>query len=65
MGRKVGPVWVEVTGLNPQAIIVSAGNVALDRVGQTVNVVRFDLSTDDKIMLRGLPLEPTTDAYQG
>ena len=37
------PVRVEITGLNPQVTTVFAKDVALDQVGQTINVASFDL----------------------
>ena len=61
-GGKSVPVRVEVTGLNPQVIILLAGHFALDHGAHTVNVVSFDLSADGKITLRGPPLDPITDA---
>jgi hypothetical protein len=48
-GGKSVPVRVEVTGLNPQVIILLAGHFALDHGAHTVNVVSFDLSADGKI----------------
>ena len=64
-GVKSIPVRVEITGLNPQVRILFARDVALDQVGQTINVASFDLSPDGKITLADPPLEPVTDAYQG
>ena len=58
------PVRVEITGLNPQVRILFARDVALDQVGQTINVASFDLSPDGKITLADPPLEPVTDAYK-
>jgi hypothetical protein len=58
------PVRVEITGLNPQVTTLFAGNVVLDQVGQTINVVSFDLSRDGKIKLVDPPLEPITDVYR-
>src|ERR1700680_2720067 len=40
------PVRVEVTGLNPQVTTLFAMDVALDQVGQTINVASFNLSPD-------------------
>jgi hypothetical protein len=64
-GAKSIPVRVEVTGLNPQVAILFAGDVALDHVGQTVNVVSLDMDRDCKITLRDPPIEPITDVYKG
>jgi hypothetical protein len=58
------PVRVEVTGLNPQVKTLFAKDIALDQVGQTINVASFDLSPDGKITLVEPPLEPITDAYE-
>jgi hypothetical protein len=57
-------VRVEITGLNPQVTTLFAKDVALDQVGQTINVGSFDLSPDGKIKLVEPPLEPITDAYE-
>ena len=59
------PVRVEITGLNPQVTTLFAKDVALGRVGQTINVVSFDLTPDGKITLADPPLEPITEPYQG
>ena len=58
------PVRVEVTGLNPQVTTLFAKDVALDQVGQTINVASFNLSPDGKITLVEPPLAPITDAYR-
>jgi hypothetical protein len=58
------PVRIEITGLNPQVTTLFAKDVALDRVGQTINVASFDLRPDGKITLVDPPLEPITDAYK-
>jgi hypothetical protein len=58
------PVRVEVTGLNPQVKTLFAKDVALDQVGQTINVASFDLSREGKITLVDPPLEPITHAYE-
>ncbi len=58
------PVRVEVTGLNPQVTTLFAKDVALDRVGQTINVASFDLAPDGAITLVDPPLEPITNAYR-
>ncbi len=58
------PVRVEITGLNPQVTTLFAGNVALDQVGQTINVASFDLTYDGQVKLTDPPLEPITDAYR-
>jgi hypothetical protein len=58
------PVRVEITGLNPQVMTLFAGNFALENVGQTINVVSFDLSPDGRIKLVEPPLAPITDAYR-
>ena len=58
------PVRVEITGLNPQVATLFAKDVALENVGQTINVASFDLALDGKITLVEPPLEPITDAYE-
>lgn len=58
------PVRVEITGLNPQVATLFAKDVALDQVGETINVASFDLTLDGKIHLVDPPLEPITDAYR-
>jgi hypothetical protein len=57
-------VRVEITGLNPQVTTLFAKDVALDQVGQTINVASFDLTPNGKITLVEPPLEPITDAYR-
>jgi hypothetical protein len=58
-------VHVEIVGLNPEVRTMFARDVVLDRVGETVNVVSFDMDRDGKITLADPPLEPITDAYRG
>jgi hypothetical protein len=58
------PVRVEIMGLNPQVATLFAKDVALGRVGQTINVASFDLGLDGKITLVEPPLEPITHAYE-
>ena len=58
------PVRVEITGLNPQVTTLFAKEVALDQVGQTINVASFDVTLDGRIKLVEPPLEPITDAYR-
>jgi hypothetical protein len=58
------PVRIVITGLNPQVATLFAKDVALDSVGQTINVASFDLSPDGKIPLVDPPLKPITDAYE-
>ena len=63
-GAATIPVRVEITGLNPQVTTLFAGDVALDQVGQTINVASFDLTLDGQIKLVDPPLEPIIDAYR-
>jgi hypothetical protein len=63
-GATAIPVRVEFTGLNPQVTTLFAGNVALDQVGQTINVVSFDLTYDGQVKLTDPPLEPISHAYE-
>ena len=57
-------VHLEIVKLNPAVQIVFSRDVTLDWVGQTVNVVSFDLGRDGEIALADPPLEPVTSAYQ-
>jgi hypothetical protein len=63
-GKTSIPVRVEITGLNPQVTTLFAKDVALENVGQTINVVSFDMRLDGQIKLAEPPLEPITDAYR-
>jgi hypothetical protein len=63
-GAQSIPVRVEITGLNPQVTTLFAKEVALDQVGQTINVASFDVTLDGRIKLVEPPLEPITDAYR-
>jgi hypothetical protein len=63
-GASAIPVRVEITGLNPQVTTVFAKDVALENVGQTINVASFDLTLGGEIKLAEPPLEPITDAYR-
>jgi hypothetical protein len=63
-GANAIPVRVEIIGLNPRVTTLFAGNVVLDQVGQTINVVSFDLTFDGQIKLTDPPLEPITNAYE-
>jgi hypothetical protein len=63
-GAKSIPVRVEITGLNPQVTTLFAKDVALDHVGETINVASFDLAQNGKITLVDPPLEPITNVYK-
>ena len=63
-GGQLIPVRVEITGLNPQVTTLFAKDVAGDQVGQTINVVSFELDRDGKIKLVEPPLELITEAYR-
>jgi hypothetical protein len=63
-GAAAIPVRVEITGLNPRVTTLFAKDVALDQVGQTINVASFDLALDGQIKLVDPPLEPIIDAYR-
>ncbi len=58
------PVRVEIIGLNRRVTTLFAKDVALDQVGQTINVASFDIGFDGTITLVEPPLEPITDAYR-
>ena len=66
LGERGDPikVHVEVTSLNPTVRLVWAGDVALKRVGETINVVSFELAQDGQLKLVSVPLETITDAYE-
>ena len=57
------PVEVEVIGVNPSVHTVYQHRVVLDHVGDTVNVVSFDLAPDGSLRLVDPPLRPVTDDY--
>jgi len=63
-GRKDIKVHVEIVGLNPDVRTVFAKDVSLDRIGQTVNVVSFEMARDGRITLADPALEPVTDAFR-
>ena len=63
-GKASIPVRVEITGLNPQVTTLFAKDVALETVGQTINVASFELGLDGQITLVEPPLAPITDAYR-
>jgi hypothetical protein len=64
-GRKDIKVHVDIVGLNPEVRTVFAGDAALNRVGQTVNVISFDMDQDGQIRLADPPVEPITNSYGG
>lgn len=55
---------VEVTGLNPSVRTVWAGDVTLTHLGETQNVVSFELNRDGSLGLVDKPLVPVTTAYE-
>lgn len=57
------PVHVEVTQLNPSVRTAWAGDVTLDRLGQTINAVSFDLDKDGELRLVDPPLDPLTHLW--
>jgi hypothetical protein len=70
-GLSVGPkrglglkVHVEIVGLNPAVRVLSARDIVLDSIGQTVNWASFEMSRDGRITFADPPLEPITSAYQ-
>jgi hypothetical protein len=56
---------VEIVALNPMVKLVFSKDIVLDRVGQTINVISFNMDRDGRITLTDTPLEPITDAYRG
>ena len=63
-GKSSIPVRVEITGLNPQVTTLFAKDVALENVGETINVASFDLTLDGRVKLTDPPLAPIIDAYR-
>ena len=61
-----GPInaHVEITALNPSVRTVWAGDVTLKQLGETQNVVSFELNKDGALGLVSVPLEPVTSAYE-
>lgn len=55
---------IEITGLNPSVKTLWAGDVTLKRLGETQNVVSFDLDKDGHVTLVSVQLEPVTSAYE-
>jgi hypothetical protein len=56
---------LQIVSLNPSVRLMFPKDVVLNRVGQTINVVSFDMDRDGKITLIDPPLEPITAAFQG
>jgi len=57
-------VHVEILGLNPSVRVLFAKDIALDRVGETVNWASFDLDRSGHVTLVDPPLTPITASYQ-
>ena len=57
-------VHVEILGLNPTVRVLFAKDIVLDRVGETVNWVSFDMDRRGHVMLVDPPLTPITASYQ-
>jgi hypothetical protein len=57
-------VHIEIVGLNPEIRTIFAKDAALDRVGETVNVVSFEMGRDGKITLANPALEPITTSTE-
>ena len=55
---------IEIVALNPAVKLVFAKDIVLDRVGQTINAVSFDLDLNGKITLIDPPLQPITATFQ-
>jgi hypothetical protein len=55
---------VEITGLNPNVKTLWAGDATLKHLGETDNVVSFNLDKDGHVTLVSVPLEPVTSAYE-
>jgi hypothetical protein len=57
-------VHVEIVGLNPSTRLIFSKDVILNRVGETINVVSFDLDRAGALGLTSPPLESVTAKYQ-
>ena len=57
-------VHVEILGLNPSVRVLFAKEIALDRVGETVNWASFDMDRSGHVTLVDPPLTPITASYQ-
>lgn len=57
------PVHVDITALNPSVRTLYLADVALAKVGQTINVVSFDLDRAGNIKLVDPPLTPITQTF--
>ena len=57
------PVHVDLTGLNPTVATLDLKDVALDHVGQTINVFSFEVDKDGKVTIVDPPLEPLTQTF--
>ena len=57
------PVHVDITSLNPTVKSVAVKDASLDHVGQTINMLSFDLDKDGNITLADPPLEPVTQTF--
>jgi hypothetical protein len=55
---------ITFTGLNPSVKTIWAGDNVLERLGETVNFVSFDLDKDGHVTLVSPPLEPVTSSYE-
>ena len=57
------PVHVDLTGLNPSVRTAYLKDVALDHVGQTINVFSFEMSKDGDVQIVDPPLTPVTQTF--
>ena len=57
------PVHVDITSLNPTVKSMAVKDASLDHVGQTINMLSFDLDKDGNIQLVDPPLTPLTQAF--
>jgi hypothetical protein len=62
-GKTGVKVHVEIDVINPEVRTLFAGDVTFDHVGQTINVVSFDLAPNGKVTLGQPPIEAITDRY--
>jgi len=57
-------VHVEIVGLNPSTRLIFSKDIILNRVGETINVVSFDLDRAGVLRLTAPPLEAVTAKHQ-
>jgi len=59
------PFCIEMTAPIRHLSRLFAGEVLLDHVGQSANILSLDVHRDGRITLRDLPTQSVTDVYNG